>query len=68
MEPIQLMIENLGRDVARVTIKSAEWEARALVAEAALAEIAAAEEATEDEAPTLAAVPDAPEETEEDQT
>jgi hypothetical protein len=62
------MLEDLGRQIAEGVLKTSEWRARAIVAEHALAEIAAAEQEDEDEAPTLAAVPDAPEETEEDQT
>lgn len=37
VEPIQLMIEDLGRQVAQKAIESAEWKARALVAEHTLA-------------------------------
>jgi hypothetical protein len=68
MEPIQLMLEDLGRQIAEGVLKTSEWRARAIVAEHALSEIAAAGRQEDEDAPTLAAVPDAPEETEEDQT
>ena len=41
MEPIQIMVDDLGRQVAQKAIESAEWKARALVAEQALATAAA---------------------------
>lgn len=50
MEPIQIMVEDLGRQVAQKAVEQAEWKARALVAEAALAAITAEMEET-DEAP-----------------
>ena len=40
MEPIQVMIEDLGRQVAQKSIEASEWKARALTAEAALRELA----------------------------
>ncbi len=55
MEPIQVMIEDLGRQVAQKAIESAEWKARAVVAEATLAEIT---EATEGDDIVLSLVPD----------
>lgn len=48
MEPIQVMIEDLGRQVAQKSIEAAEWKARALAAESALQELAAEEAANEE--------------------
>jgi hypothetical protein len=55
MEPIQVMIEDLGRQIAQKAVEAAEWKARAIIAEAALQAAAAAE--GEDEATGLALVP-----------
>ena len=52
MEPIQLMIEDLGRQVAQKAVETSEWKARALIAEHALEQIQAAEEAEETETET----------------
>lgn len=41
MEPIQIMIDDLGRQVGQKAIESADWKARALVAEAKLDVLAA---------------------------
>ena len=49
IDPIQLMIEDLGRQVAEKSIQAAEWKARALIAEHTLAAIKAAEENETDE-------------------
>ena len=59
-DSIQIMVADLGQQVAEKALHVAEWKARALVAEAALAEIAGAE--VEEEGPGLVAVPDVPEE------
>jgi ATP-dependent protease HslVU (ClpYQ) peptidase subunit len=60
MDTIQLLLEDLGRQIGEAALKASEWKVRAIVAEATLAAIAG----TEEDGPTLAAVPDAPEETE----
>lgn len=39
MEPVNIMIDDLARQVAQKAIESAEWKARALSAEAALKEV-----------------------------
>ena len=57
IDPIQLMIEDLGRQVAEKSIQAAEWKTRAIIAEHTLATIKAAEE-NEDEAPGLSLVED----------
>ena len=62
----ELMIDDLGRQVAEKAIGEASWKARALIAESNLAEIqqvmaaeAAEKEASEDEdAPVLSVVED----------
>lgn len=48
MDPIEHVIDDLGRRVAQSAIEASEWRARALVAEEALAEIRADLEAEED--------------------
>ena len=62
------MIEDLGMQIAEAAIGKSEWRARAIVAEAALAEIKGQQDEEEGEGPTLAAVPDVTEETEDDQS
>ena len=59
IDPIQLMIEDLGRQVAQKAVESSEWKARAIIAEHTLAAIKAeAENEDEDEAPGLSLVED----------
>ena len=49
IDPIQLMIEDLGRQVAEKSIQAAEWKTRALIAEHTLATIKAEAEDEDDE-------------------
>jgi hypothetical protein len=61
IDPIQVMIEDLGRQVAQKAVEVAEWKTRAVIAEHTLATIKAAEENEDaDEAPdnVVALVPD----------
>jgi hypothetical protein len=67
MDPIQMMVSDLGQQVAEKAIGLAEWKTRALLAEHALAEIEkedGAEDDTDEVAPVVALVP----ETEDDET
>lgn len=57
MEPIEIMLDDLGRQIAQKSLELAEWKARALTAENALAEIQkAAQEEDQDEEPGLSVV------------
>lgn len=44
MNPIEVMVDDLGRQIAQKAIECAEWRARALIAEAAIEEIRQASE------------------------
>ncbi len=62
MDPIQMMVTDLGNQVAEKAIAVAEWKTRALLAEHSLAEIAEKEDGAEDEeegevAPVVSLVP-----------
>ena len=48
MEPVQIMVDDLARQIAQKAIEAAEWKARALSAEAALEEMTKDEEADEE--------------------
>lgn len=57
MEPIEIMLDDLGRQIAQKSLALAEWKARALTAENTLAEIQkAAQEEDQDEEPGLSVV------------
>lgn len=57
MEPIEIMLDDLGRQIAQKSLELAEWKARALTAENTLAEIQkAAQEEDQDEEPGLSVV------------
>ena len=56
MDPVEVMLEDLARQVAQKSVEVAQWKARALLAEAALNEIK--EEETDEEGPTLSVVED----------
>jgi len=56
MEPIEIMLDDLGRQIAQKSIELAEWKARAITAEGTISKIAEAE--AQEEAPELSVVPD----------
>ena len=49
VDPIQMMVTDLGNQVAEKAIAVAEWKTRALLAEHSLAEIKAEEDGAEEE-------------------
>jgi hypothetical protein len=58
VEPIQIMIDDLGRQVAQKAVEVAEWKARALVAEGTLATIRAEAEDEDETGAVLELVTD----------
>ena len=58
MQPVEVMIDDLGRQIAQKSIECAEWRARALTAEAAVAQIKQEMEEAEADEPTLTVVED----------
>lgn len=59
-EPIEIMLDDLGRQIAQKALEAAEWKTRALVAEATIEQLKRAE-AEEAEGAALAVVPEAEE-------
>lgn len=48
MDPIEILVDDLGRQVAQKAIELADWRARAIVAERRLQELAELAEAGDD--------------------